>query len=248
MDPEDRMSDIPIEKEGHSASLSMADVDFAKETSENTDRLTPTREEEEEGERHEFAAAAPRGKKQCGMWCLIPLLLALVLVVGLGAGLGARQKKNNQSKNSSTTGTNAPTTTTGPRATLADITGWLASNGASDKTALITPGTPQFMAATWLATEDKLALALPTTTSLGYLYTTRYVMALVYYQLNGVNWDSQLKFLTEEPVCAWNGLKRAFGGNGVEIAGLQCNSESGLPTKLDLGAYHMCACAANRCL
>lgn len=73
-----------------------------------------------------------------------------------------------------------------------------------------------------------------------YMYTVRYVMVLLYMSWKGSHWRTRLNFLSPLDVCEWNAisLSHANGnGNALEVGGLSCDPVSGLPIKLDLGAF-----------
>jgi hypothetical protein len=181
-------------------------------------------------------------------------ILYAAVVVSLGAGLGTRGKRERSRSNaanpSGSTGQSRPTDAEptvpapAPRATMDEIVSWLGKEGIDKRAKLRKEGSPQNMAAVWLATADNATLPLPTvsitdeTNTAGYMYMVRYVMAVVYFQMNGENWPVSLDFLSDKDVCDWNGIKLSIGDStGHEQGGLQCDETTGLPVVLDLGTF-----------
>ena len=79
--------------------------------------------------------------------------------------------------------------------------------------------TAQGKAMEWLARDDPAALDFDTT---GFnILAERYVLALLYFASNGLNWAQQYSFLSSNSVCEWNGDEVGTfcdqNGNIVEI-------------------------------
>ena len=215
----------------------------------------------------EVRAAVPptrRNRKKWALLCLAPLAVLVIVAVIVSVSLssndsnkaGSSSNQNNNNSNNpqqpSTPSAPAPsppttpnnnTPPTAPRASFQEIVAWLEQESISNPQALQTAETPQNLAAHWLAETDPAQVPLPTAsiddpgTSEGYMYMIRYVMALIYFQMNGENWPAQLGFLTESFVCLWNGFSLTAGGTvgSYERGGLRCDSDTGLPVVLDLG-------------
>ena len=140
------------------------------------------------------------------------------------------------------TTTDETTVPTFDRASFDDVVIYLAAEEVSSTADLLTEGSPHYLAAMWLASQDRAELEIPNvsrddpSSTNGYMFVVRYVMALTYFQMDGVNWFYELDFLSDKPVCEWNGL-------GVESqrAGLLCSNETGLPTNLEFGKYPVCS-------
>jgi hypothetical protein len=128
-----------------------------------------------------------------------------------------------------------------------DVVDYLSYQGVSSNTDLTTEGTPQNRAARWLSELDEAAIQVPEVSigdaqnSSGYLYTARYVMALNYFELSGLNWTSPANFLSRDDVCSWNGPIEGYNLSmplsSAQYGGLLCDGESGLPIVLDLGTF-----------
>lgn len=116
----------------------------------------------------------------------------------------------------------------------------------SSAEALMTHGTPENQAARWMAHIDPAQLYVPR--SWDYAYTTRYVLALLYYTTNGSNWTDNVGFLSKASICDWNDSNSGTSTKPIptSIKGLTCdiNKEAG---SLYLGRLILCT-NANPCL
>jgi hypothetical protein len=264
-DEESPMSDIPIQNEGASGSMSMADIDFLDKSprSESNRSVTQGVEATESSDcmptvEEAYAMNPNRSstKKRCGVASILCAALTVIVVVSLGAGLGARGKRERSSSNaanpSGSTGQSRPTDAEptapapAPRATMDEIVSWLGKEGIDKRAKLRKEGSPQNMAAVWLASADNATLPLPTvsitdqTNTAGYMYMVRYVMAVVYFQMIGENWPANLDFLSDKNVCDWWAVTvTADDPLGSKDTGLQCDDTTGLPAVLDLSTFRI---------
>ena len=245
------LSEVPIERSSSSssgacaASLSLADVNLMEKgtslhnshTFETSDSFTAVNEQ-----------LSP--SKRWKLMCWIPLAIVTLLALAVGLGVGLSSSSNQAMPQSPAADSDPPSRPAAPvpRASLEDIVSWLSQQGISQD-ALQTVGTPQNRAARWLAQEDQVVLPpLHDATTSSYLLTVRYVLVVLYYQLRGEYWPTQVGFLSpNEGVCDWHGISRKTNGQTVdnEIGGLRCDEESGLPVILDLGRYYymlLCVC------
>lgn len=88
-----------------------------------------------------------------------------------------------------------------------------------DRTTLTTPGTPQNLAAIWMA--DDAFTNIPTTDLVdeAFPFVKRYALAVLYYALNGPSWTNQYSFLTHTEVCErW---QQSYTTNALD-SGLTC--------------------------
>lgn len=69
----------------------------------------------------------------------------------------------------------------------------------SDEKVLSRAGSPQHKAAQWIADQDVLHLPINDET-----FLERYALATLFYATDGPNWEINLGFLTEKPVCEWH--------------------------------------------
>lgn len=136
--------------------------------------------------------------------CLfVTTVLALTAIIGFSAGIAVSNRNR---------ATNAASMQSGPVAgqpssaesmdRLQDVKDFLSS--FSSRTDLDTNGSPQFLAAQWIAVDDKQQLPVPASTTQDAIqFVQRYVMAVFYYSLDGANWDyaSQSRFLSSTSEC-----------------------------------------------
>jgi hypothetical protein len=139
--------------------------------------------------------------KVCGQprW-LIFALLAVVVAAAIGAGLGVRFGS----------GGDDPPIPDRPNE-LEKVLGAIIPS--------LEIGSSHGEAFNWLANEDPAFLDFETTPSRTIL--ERYVIATLYYSLNGPDWEEQLGFLSEESVCKWNITNAA----GTTTKGVACNED-----------------------
>lgn len=153
---------------------------------------------------------------------------------------GSQPSLGDTSENSIVEGGQEITVTTNPtarRSTFEAVHYYMINMGVSESTAFASFGTPQFRAATWLADQDGANFAVPTvgiTSLTGYQYMTRYVLAVLFFSTDGINWDEPLEFMTEKSVCDW---KASFTNDGQNYfrKGVVCEPHANLIAGLLLG-------------
>jgi hypothetical protein len=94
-----------------------------------------------------------------------------------------------------------------------------------DRRALSSPGTPQYQALIWLVYGDPAILDFKTTPPRTIL--ERYVIATLYYSLNGPEWKDQRGFLSDESVCKWSPIN-------TTIKVVSCNEEDEFVVEIHL--------------
>ena len=95
----------------------------------------------------------------------------------------------------------------------------------SEKEALLNETTPQFVALNWLAFEDTVGIPLVSTNS-DFLATSlveRYVVGLLYFSTEGINWTNTHNFLSNTSICEWPSI--ITDDNETVIDGVRCNEE-----------------------
>ena len=75
--------------------------------------------------------------------------------------------------------------------------------------ALETNSTPQFMALEWLAFDDPMDLPIKETNQT--ILLERYAAVVMYYALDGPNWNDDHNFLSNTTICDWNNYETNFG-------------------------------------
>jgi hypothetical protein len=133
------------------------------------------------------------------------------------------------------------------RPNYGDIVDFIIGNQITAQMDINDAGSAQAQAILWLTRDDPANLPVPTSASIdtyeGYIYMVRYVMAVNYFALGGVNWDSNLQFLTQGDVCSWNGDLNKEGSlyrMGLFCAYLPSEAEGGLiyiPYMLYIGTF-----------
>lgn len=106
----------------------------------------------------------------------------------------------------------------------------------SEYEALLAPGSPQNRAATWIA-HDQLGEFYLADHDIENL-TQRYIMAVLFFALDGENWGDDLGFLTTKDVCRWSDTK--LDSNVLSdsmFIGVWCNDD-GKVQDLRFRKYH----------
>ena len=83
-------------------------------------------------------------------------------------------------------------------------------------------GSPQYLAAMWMADTDPMQLPVGSAGSNDGRYDRfkqRYIMALFYFALDGANWLEDRGWLSEDSECFWFGIDGASEGCGGEDKG-----------------------------
>lgn len=81
---------------------------------------------------------------------------------------------------------------------------FLSESGVTSVHHLITTGTPQNNALMWLSRDDTaLPTSNPTNLFTDFRFVQRYVLAVLYFALNGSEWKDKANFLAPEHECAW---------------------------------------------
>lgn len=170
----------------------------------------------------------PRARKECSpkvLWMIAGLMIVVVLIIGVAVGVS-----------------NARNSGPAPRrATYEDVIDYLQASGVSTLNALNKTGTAQNAAAVWLAEEDGRNLAVPTVdvdSHDGYHYVSRYVLAMLWHELDGENWAFQTGWLSASDHCFWNDrlpIRLPSGAIGIVPAGSYCDTDTSQLVSLYLG-------------
>lgn len=108
-------------------------------------------------------------------------------------------------------------------------------------------GSSQYQAALWFAANNQPTLFIPGSSNgtskldspeYKYRYLAKYVMAIVYYSLNGEEWAHNLDFLSPNTdICTWLYSVVTFLGD-VSLSGIFCDDATGFPVALLLRKYN----------
>ncbi|GKZ00691.1 hypothetical protein MPSEU_001021200 [Mayamaea pseudoterrestris] len=179
----------------------------------------------------ELRHSLPQHRKGKFKYFCIAIVVALVVIACISLGAGVSNKKQ-QAK------VNEPP----PRqASLSQVIKYIAATGVSSKEDLQLGGSPQSLAANWIANIDGMNMALPSdkdgSSSEGYKYITRYVSGLLWYALNGADWKNQYGFLSQNDICFWNAPLPVMTTTGVDFQanGIYCDRETKEVTAVRLG-------------
>ena len=168
------------------------------------------------------------GKWQSSIYLVTNLLCGLILVgstvaffVVVSVAIAQRTKGR------------SPATLSSASTRLTATIDWLESHNISSRHDLQMEETPQYQAAVWLADQDLQQNDIPLFPvhndegdALHYeQFLQRYVLATLYYALDGEKWTRDLSFLTEDHACGW--FHTEVGSGGLEYAiGVTCHSDS----------------------
>lgn len=152
--------------------------------------------------------------------CMVLAIIALVVGTILGIGSAVLRRG----------GGSSPVSLTNGRNRYHAVVEYLAAAGVSEEALLRQSGTPQNLAANWLATTDRLQYEVPpvdqhvppTTVHL----VQRYVLAVLYFGTGGAaSWKDSLGFTTDQDECSWNHPVQTPGYVSQQIAvGVSCDS------------------------
>lgn len=168
-------------------------------------------------------------------WRMIGLVAVCVLifVVGLTAGLLATKGNNS---NSASVQTEEPDDFVDSEdsedvpdgleneARLSAAFNFIEDMKISTKSHLVTPGSPQNKALNWIANQDAGTFQIPVsaTAPSAFKFAQRYVLAVMYYSLDGMNWQYRNDFLSEFDECDWNRGVNTGGGKSFKF-GVSCD-------------------------
>jgi hypothetical protein len=101
----------------------------------------------------------------------------------------------------------------------------LLSRGVTKENVLRDLATPQHQALDWVVTHDPMHLRVPNDirSAEGQTFVQRYVLALLYFSLNGANWKQSSKFVTQEHECSWS--EPFDGTQDADSLGVTCNED-----------------------
>jgi hypothetical protein len=151
------------------------------------------------------------------------VILAVITAVVVAVVLVSRPRKQSKQK------TQAPSTakltasrqpTAAPVAFLeTEFRSVLLHNNVSNIHDLNQSNTPQYQALNWLANIDKFLNASASAESI----IDRYVLAVIYYANNGIQWFNEAEFLTFRSICAWHNGDSGAMCMTIYSGGLQGN-------------------------
>jgi len=156
----------------------------------------------------------------CAFFGFIVFTLS-IFAAGIIIGLETAPYVENLGADTSNPSTNQGSTTTDR---FSDLAYFIAEHGWATERDLTTEGTPANAACDWLAHTDPLQI----TVDAGYTsleLQKRFLLALVYYSLNGKEWHQQMNFLSAKPACKWNEQFNTEVGIPVQV-GVSCKEDN----------------------
>jgi Leucine-rich repeat (LRR) protein len=179
-------------------------------------------------------AVAPKHDMRWGgmKWCLIVLVPIVLAAICAGIALLVIEDDDLRPAYASGSSNGIPTDgdgdsvddSSGHSTRVFDVVDLVIQMEWSAREATESPGTPQWEAITWIADYDRLSLPIADTL----LFKQRYLLAVLYFALDGVNWDYKLEFLEKENVCDWYQVWRSSDNPnssvGVQV-GVSCSDE-----------------------
>jgi len=100
-----------------------------------------------------------------------------------------------------------------------ELEAMIIANSISSSSSINTEGSPQNVALNWLAFHDAANVQV----SLQSRVIQRYIMAVLYYSLNGQSWENQYNFLSGDHECRWKGY---WNDIYLLAEGITCDSYS----------------------
>ena len=148
-------------------------------------------------------------------FCVAPLLLIVMVSFSISHVLGKESKSSLRDSQDETIISER----------LFRIIELLTALGVSNQTALAVRGTPQNLAAQWMADVDPLQYQIPKpgmTLDDSYHFIQRYVLVLLYHATGGTDtWRNDLDFLSDHHECSWYHSKKFTDGE-VYAMGVSC--------------------------
>eukprot|EP00980_Cylindrotheca_fusiformis_P018103 scaffold5817_cov101-Cylindrotheca_fusiformis.AAC.8 len=120
---------------------------------------------------------------------------------------------------------------------IEEVMDFLSVNKISEMSDLQTPGSPQNMAAIWVADDDHPQATI----SMAHSFLDRYVLAVVFFALGGTtSLADSLNFLQSEHVCNWEKPFKDTKGNDLTfgVHGCRLVDDELVPVGLTLGKKH----------
>jgi len=170
-------------------------------------------------------------------WIAITSIVLLGVIIGVAVGVtNAKSSSAASGTEDSTSASNEPR-----KSDIVDVIDYLAQSGVSSQNDLERKGTPQNSAATWLAETDGRNIEIPvheSTSPIGYHYVTRYVLAVLWFAMDGGSWSFQTEWMSALDECNWHEhlpVRLPSGQVSYVPAGSYCDDTTGDIIALHLG-------------
>jgi len=161
-----------------------------------------------------IAAALNRNKKQIyvavgkriSVYYAVIIFIFAIVSIGTSSIVSYRKKKSDS---------------IAFRNRLKEVTDYLWENKISAQQSLITLGTPEHYASVFMAdAENYQSQMVPGNEQ---HFVERYILALIYYGMNGAQWTNQYDFLHAKDHCLWTGTSSTIAGSLIK--GVECNDK-----------------------
>jgi hypothetical protein len=194
-----------------------------------TDHSLPTAEEARLNALIEGRSNPYSGRTKRLMFLMVVSVVALAAIIGFSIAIEKKNSVRGSSASSGVSGSDSDSEANSDSSPLErvkrlqQVQDFLVSKGISSRSDLEDTSSPQYRAAEWIADEDGLNLSMDDVVH----FEQRYVVAVMFYDLQGENWVVPLKFLSEESICEWGVGLTATTSRGEEQwrLGVQCNED-----------------------
>jgi hypothetical protein len=164
------------------------------------------REEDERNDKNQFFAST-NIKRRVAAAVIVVIVIAVVVTAVL---ISHYKQKKQQPASSTTKRTSSPTIapppTAAPVSLLDTFRSEILNQNISSSQDLEQKDNPRYQALQFLATENFLTANAPVTS-----VVDRYILLVLYYADNGVNWRNQSGFLSFASICAWHNFVNTTG-------------------------------------
>jgi len=185
-------------------------------------------------------AKSNRRKQRC-IAAVVTVIIILIVIVAVFASkaVDSNKNKNNAATFTAFVNTDVNLADGDPDSPISGnlafesrvdaVNDYLWKNNISTLPSLIEPGTPEHFASVFMAVADNYHSQMVPGNEQHFI--ERYILALIYYGMNGADWTTQHDFLHAKDYCLWTGYSSTPAGSFVK--GVECNEE-GYVMGLDL--------------
>jgi hypothetical protein len=185
--------------------------------------------DDDDGEKPDDEVRKFRRKVAVIACVIIAILIAVAIIVPVVIVSSRSSSSTKVETRPTYSPTVAPSTNTLAPSRIDAVIQYLSAVGISSKYELEKVGSPQHLAAIWLAEKDPDNLAIPSSlnrllTSSGSAdeFNARYIMVLLYYAMNGSTWKQHLNFLSSGNICDWK--SNATEQDLTDSLGVSCSA------------------------